>query len=179
MNTSKSNYESRIQKKIKVLKNSNIDFSKNLSLSKNRNLHTTTKSQVRKTSQTSAGFSIDNKLKQEEKLNTPGASFKYKDNHQPIHDFVDDEMDISYNQRFDSPDDKSAEAHKVLSRIGTKNITQKEGESIVPPLSLKNINANKSNQNKTTGKLTRTTMQSTQIRDKLPLNNLISNVGKS
>ena len=35
----------------------------------------------------------------------------------------------------------------------------------MPPLALKNIGAGK-NQNKTTGKLTRTTMNTTQIRDK-------------
>lgn len=95
-----------------------------------------------------------------------------------IKDFVEGELDLSYHDEwYDSPSNYKKATTKVLSRGShSKEGKHKETESIVPPLSLKNIGANKGTQQTNTGKLTRTTMHSTQIRDKLPLNNLKNNV---
>lgn len=96
-----------------------------------------------------------------------------------IKDFVDDEIDISYNAKFESPQkqiDDSDQEDMSIPRTAEKIKNSKENESIVPPLALKNIGSSKNTQNTTTGKLTRTTMHTTQIRDKVPLNNLKSNI---
>lgn len=180
-NTNKSNYDSKTGKKIKILKYSNIEYAKDGSTNMDKQLNTASKSQVRKKSQTSAGFSIENRLKPDTNPKTPISNFKYKETQKKIRDFVDDELDISYNEQYDSPLSKTSGAHKVLSRLNTKGGAHKETESIVPPLALKNISSSKNTQNTATGKLTRTTMNTTQIRDKLPLNNLKSagNTGHS
>lgn len=174
-NTNTSNYDSKTGKKIKVLKYSNIEYAKDNSMNMDKHLNTASKSQVRKKSQTSAGFSIENRLKPDTNLKTPGSNFKYSETQKKIRDFVDDELEISYNEQYDSPLSKTSGAHKVLSRLSTKVAGHKETEAIVPPLALKNIGSSKNTQNTATGKLTRTTMNTTQIRDKLPLNNLKSN----
>jgi hypothetical protein len=155
-------------KKIKILKYSNIEYVKESSHSKDRNIHTINKNVNRKKSQTSAGFSLENSSKQHEKSMTPVGNLKYSENHKNVHNFVDDDMDLpSFSKN--SPE----KSQKVPN---LKN-GQKENETIVPPLFLKNLSSNNKNaQNTGTGKLTRTTMNTTQIRDKIPLNNLKNNV---
>lgn len=98
------------------------------------------------------------------------SKFKYESN--KVNDFVDDDMDISYQGNYESPSSKDKHAHKILSRMSNPSLIHKDGESIVPPLALKDIGSSKNTQNNTTGKMTRTTMHTTQIRDKLALNNL-------
>lgn len=105
-----------------------------------------------------------------EKFKISDNRLKYNSN--KINDFVDDDMDISYQNNYNSPNLKNISAHKILSRMSNPSVIHKEGESIVPPLSLKNIGSSKNTQNNTTGKMTRTTMHTTQIRDKMALNNL-------
>lgn len=107
-----------------------------------------------KKSQISAGFTICQKkgsIQKEKPLENLETSNL---NVEKINEFVDDEISITYNKNLQERKNES-----------------KDSESIVPPLSLQNIKT-KGAQNKTTGKLTRTTMHSTQIRDKRPLNNL-------
>ena len=153
-----------------MLKYSNIEYAKESSFAKDRNI--ATKSQTRKKSQTSAGFAIDSQKGNIQKLKTPG---KVKYDKEKINDFVDHEIDMSYGNENESPMNKNKQNHKILSRLSNPGLVIKEGESIVPPLALKNIGSSKNTQG-TTGKLTRTTMHSTQIRDKMPLNNLKNNV---
>lgn len=175
-NTSKSNYESKQGKKIKVLKYSNIEYFKDSQLTKNKNLNTFKEGRNKK-SQVSAGFSIWDKEGNVEKLQTPG-SRDYNAN--KMNGFVDDEINLSYHDNFVSPHLKENRVLSMLKRGSGKQAAIREGESIVPPLILKDLGNNKNNQNGTTGKLTRTTMQSTQIRDKVPLNNLKNiSTGKS
>ena len=152
------------------MKYSNIEYAKENSLSKDRNIHTTNKNVNRKKSQTSAGFSLEDSSKPHEKSQTPVGNFKYSENQKQMHNFVDDEMDLPGFSK-NSPE-KSQKAPNLNMKNG-----QKENETIVPPLSLKNISSsNKNAQNTGTGKLTRTTMTTTQIRDKIPLNNLKNNM---
>lgn len=168
-NTTKSNYDSKGCKKIKVLKYSNIEYAKDNSFAKERHINTN-KSQGRQKSQTSAGFSIEDRKSDLEKFKITNNRLKYNSN--KINDFVDDDMDISYQNNYNSPNIKNTGAHKILSRMSNPSVIHKEGESIVPPLALKNIGSSKNTQNNTTGKMTRTTMHTTQIRDKMALNNL-------
>lgn len=120
-------------------------------------------------SQISAGFSICEKQGNVQKLHTPGNQ-GYNAN--KISNFVDDEIVLSYKDNSESPDRNGDRVYSMLKRGSEKQVPIKESESIVPPLVLKDIGGNKNNTNGNTGKLTRTTMHSTQIRDKIPLNNL-------
>lgn len=137
-------------------------------MNKDKNIHTTNKTAIRKKSQTSAGFSLENPVKPHEKSQTPERNLKYSENQKKLNNFVDDEIDMP------SLNKNSPEKSQKISNA--KN-GQKENETIVPPLFLKNISSsNKNAQNTGTGKLTRTTMNTTQIRDKIPLNNLKNNM---
>lgn len=101
---------------------------------------------------------------------------KYNNPPKKIKDFVDDEIDISYNNKFNTPEKKCEDSQQDESIHSNSTTKNREGETIVPPLALKNIGSGKNTQHTTTGKLTRTTMHTTQIRDKMPLNNLKNNV---
>ena len=170
-NPSNSNWEVKSGKKLKILKYSNIEYFKDSSNHKAKNLNTN--SGARKKSQTSAGFTIWEKKGKMKKIYTP--SHKEYDA-EKINEFVDNEIDLSFQDIHDSPSQAERSPQKWVEENNKKNTVNKEGESIVPPLSLQNIGANKYTQNGTTGKLTRTTMHSTQIRDKMPLNNLKNNI---
>ena len=160
-NISKGDNDSKRNKKIKVLKYSNIEYAKDDLMNKDKNLIKLNTNKIRKKSLTSAGFSIENKKNLNSEHEANNTNFKYSEVKQAKDDL--DDIDISYNN--DSPSIKN-------KRQGNPNEKQKEGESIVPPLALKNIGSGKITQNTNTGKLTRTTMNTTQIRDKMPLNNL-------
>jgi len=171
MKTSKTD-ESKNNKKIKILKYSNIEIAKDSSLSKDRNLGKVRKDQNKQKSQISPGFENKGK-RRNEKSHTPNASYKYGENQKKIQSFVDDDIDIPTPNMSNASSRRQEHAENEVRN--TKQI-QKETESIVPPLLLKDIGFSKNTQNTGTGKLTRTTMNTTQIRDKLPVKNIKSTV---
>ena len=135
-------------------------------MSNDRNVAKLNTNKIRKKSLTSAGFSIENKHNLTNHSKKDTTEFKYNGANKAQDDL--DDIDISYIN--DSPNNKHISA---IVQGNTSMVERgKEGESIVPPLSLKNIGSGKITQNTNTGKLTRTTMNTTQIRDKMPLNNL-------
>lgn len=178
-NTNKAEFDSKRNRKIKVLKYSNIEYAKDDSSSKERNVVKLHPNKIRKKSLTSAGFAVDTKHSCKNKSGVKDVDFKYSGPRQMIHCDVDDEIDVSYPDNYDSPIIKHERAHAILTRHSNSNERQKENESIVPPLALKNIGSSKNTQNTNTGKLTRTTMNTTQIRDKMPLNHLKNNVNSA
>lgn len=101
MNSSKVD-DSKRSKKIKVLKYSNIEYADDKKSDKNRSK--VPKNKIQKQYQTSAGFSLENNGRTVKPK--PGTDFKYSHPPQKIKDFVDDEMDIPYNNNFDSPEKK-------------------------------------------------------------------------
>ena len=170
-NTSKSNAEGRSGKKLKILKYSNIEYFKDSNSRKPKHLNT--REGNRKKSQTSAGFTIwEKRVNNVQKIYTPNNK-EFDAN--KINEFVDDEIDLSYQDINESPSHNcKGSPAKALVKTN-KNTSNKEVESIVPPLALKNIGGNRTTQNGTTGKLTRTTMQSTHIRDKIGFKQTQSN----
>lgn len=124
-----------------MLKYSNIEYFKD---SKTKNIDPV-KDSDRKKSHISAGFTICDKKGSIKKIRKDSSDA----NVDKINQFVDDDIDMNY------------EENKSAKKKGVREV-----ENIVPPLSLKNISM-KNPQNKATGKKTQTTMQSTQIRDKI------------
>ena len=85
---------------------------------------------------------------------------------------MDEEIEVSYNQNYNSPDGNDNRALLVLSRQSISTNQNCENEARVPPLALKNIKSGKNTHGNNTGKLTRTTMNTTQIRDKISSSNI-------
>ena len=93
-----------------------------------------------------------------------------------VEDATDEEIEVSYNHNYNSPDMKNEKAHIILSRQSNSSEINLDCDAKVPPLALKNLKSSKNTQGNNTGKLTRTTMNTTQIRDKMSSNNLKYNI---
>lgn len=168
-NTSKIDTDTGRGRKIKVLKSSNIDYANHEDDHKELKKFKQTLIKIKQKSFTSAGFSVENR----DKPMFEGLDFKYSDPRQVAKDQLDDEIEISYRNHYDTPSSKQEKQYDTQSNSTER---QKEPETIVPPLPLKNIGSSKNTQYTNTGKLTKTTMNTTQIRDKMALNNLKNNV---
>ena len=158
-------------KKIKVLKNSRIEYAKehpNAAIPDSINANTDER--IEKSSETvgSPKERIAN-LKSNSKSEKTHLNCSLYNN---AKDAMDEEIEVSYNQNYNSPDGNDNRALLVLSRQSISTNQNCENEARVPPLALKNIKSGKNTHGNNTGKLTRTTMNTTQIRDKISSSNI-------
>lgn len=158
-------------KKIKVLKNSRIEYAKehpNAAIPDSINANTDER--IEKSSETvgSPKERIANLKSNSKSEKTPLNCSLYNN----AKDAMDEEIEVSYNQNYNSPDGNDNRALLVLSRQSISTNQNCENEARVPPLALKNIKSGKNTHGNNTGKLTRTTMNTTQIRDKISSSNI-------